>query len=117
MQWKGSIFFLGTDDLVKTDHFYREVLKLKLILDQGLCRIYEIQNGGQIGFCGHHPVSHQGKSPIITLLTDDVDQWYAYLKQQGIEVENQPQVNEKFKIYHFFVKDPDGYTVEIQKFL
>jgi len=30
---------------------------------------------------------------------------------------NKPSVNERFGIYHFFLKDPDGHRVEIQKFL
>jgi catechol 2,3-dioxygenase-like lactoylglutathione lyase family enzyme len=34
----------------------------------------------------------------------------------GVEVSGPPQSNPKYQIYHFFLKDPDGYWIEIQKF-
>lgn len=115
--WEGSIIFLGTDDLDKTDRFYRNTLDLKLYKDQGLCRIYQVEGGGKIGFCSHIKVVLEEKSPIITLLTKDVDKMYDTLRHQGYKIKETPKINKKFNIYHFFVQDPNGYTVEIQKFL
>lgn len=115
--WQGSIIFFGTEDLDKTDKFYREILDLKLYKDQGLCRIYEIEGGGKIGFCSHIEIVLGEKSPIITLLTENVDDIYDTLTQKGYIIKEGPKTNEKFQIYHFFVQDPNGYTVEIQKFL
>lgn len=117
MNWTGSILFFGVEDLEAAADFYGGTLGLELDRDQGLCRIYAVPGGGMIGFCSHQPVSHKGKSPIITLLTDDVDGWYRRLQEKGLKIEHEPRVNPKFNIYHFFLEDPHGYTVEIQKFL
>lgn len=117
MNWEGSIVFLGIKDMQQTDQFYRETLGLELYKDQGLCRIFRVPGGGLIGFCSHMAVTARGKSPILTFLTDDVDGWYARLKAGGARLEDEPKTNPRFNIYHFFLTDPDGYTVEIQRFL
>lgn len=117
MQYEGLIVFLGTNDLEKTHEFYQDILGLPLYKDQGLCRIYDIEGGGKIGFCEHMGVSVSGKSPIITFLTDDVDGVYKKLLKKGVKIEKEPGLNPKFNIYHFFATDPNGYFVEIQRFL
>jgi hypothetical protein len=38
------------------------------------------------------------------------------LKDAGVTC-SEPTVSQEFKIYHFFTKDPNGYRLEIQKFL
>ena len=113
----GLIPFYGTISLEETDRFYRELLGLTLYKDQGACRIYAVLPGAWIGFCTHMEVAIGEHSPIITLLTEDVDGVHRHLVEQGYKPDSEPQENPKFKIYHFFVKDPNGYLVEVQKFL
>lgn len=115
--WNGSIVFFGVSDLEAVDAFYRDLLGLPLYKDQGLCRIYRVPGGGKLGFCNHVPITAGSKSPIITLLTEDVDALYETLCARYSADIDRPAVNEKFRIYHFFTTDPHGYTVEIQKFL
>ncbi len=117
MNWEGAIVFFGVKDLERTDEFYQEYLGLELYKDQGLCRIYAVPDGGMLGFCTHKEVAIREKSPIITLLTPDVDGWFEHLQKKGVAIEEGPKKNPRFNIYHFFLQDPDGYTVEIQKFL
>lgn len=116
-RWDGLIVFFGTKDLEMTHKFYSKLLDLPLYKDQGSCRIYSVPGGGMIGFCTHIPVVYQQKSPIITLLAKDVDNIYARIVESGFCIPKLPEENEKYNIYHFFVKDPNGYTVEIQRFL
>lgn len=111
------IMFLGTDNLKETGRFYREILELELYKDQKTCMIYKINKNASIGFCTHISKTIDVKSPIITLIVDDVDQVYIKLKGKGANIESKPRVNEKFNIYHFFLKDNNGYTIEIQRFL
>lgn len=115
--WNGLIGFYGTKDLMATDRFYVAGLGLKLYKDQGVCHIYRVSGGGMVGFCEHLDVAVSGRSPILTFLTDDVDQAYRSLKEAGYEPDHEPRVNEKFNIYHFFIRDPNGYTGEVQRFL
>jgi predicted enzyme related to lactoylglutathione lyase len=116
-RWDGLIAFYGTKDLELTHKFYNKLLELPLYKDQGECRIYNVPGGGMIGFCTHLTVVTGERSPIITLLAKDVDNIYARIVESGFAIPKLPEENKKFNIYHFFVKDPNGYTVEIQKFL
>lgn len=113
--YDGLIVFLGTEDMEKIHGFYAGICGLKLYLDQGGCRIYSVEGGGKIGFCSHMNPSEE--DTLLTLVTDRVDEIYEDFVAAGIEVDDVPRLNEKYGIYHFFAKDPDGHRVEIQKFL
>jgi predicted enzyme related to lactoylglutathione lyase len=117
MIFKEFITFLGTEDLEKTAQFYQNVLGLTQYLDQGVCRIFNVNNQSKIGFCEHMPIIYGEKSPILTLVTEKVDEIYRKITESGVNVPEKPKINQRFNIYHFFLKDPNGYTIEIQKFL
>ena len=116
-EWNGMITFLGTEDLKNTKIFYTEYLGFKLYKDQGKCQIFQIPGGGMIGFCSHINVIKSIKSPIITFITPEVDKVYDFLIKQGLSIPEKPRKNPYFPIYHFFIEDPNGYSVEIQNFL
>jgi predicted enzyme related to lactoylglutathione lyase len=117
MEFKESITFLGTNKLKVTSNFYQNILGLTLYKDQGVCLIFNINSTSKIGFCEHMPTTKAEKSPIITLVTEDVDEIYKRLINKGISIPEKPKENHKFNIYHFFFEEPNGYTIEIQKFL
>jgi catechol 2,3-dioxygenase-like lactoylglutathione lyase family enzyme len=112
-----QVTFLGTGNLEATAAFYEGVLKLPLVLDQGLCRIYRVGSDAFLGFCGHLPPGSESHSVILTLVSQEVDAWYAYLLGLGISLQEQPVLNPAYNIYHFFLRDPDGHLIEIQQFL
>ena len=116
-----QVTFLHTDDLEKTAVFYQTILGLKLVLDQGPCHIYAVGRDAFLGFCrsaGTRLDSDGQADPVIlTLVSQDVDEWHTYLVAQGVPIEKPPTLNEKFNIYHIFLRDPNGYLVEIQTFL
>lgn len=111
-----QITFLHSSDLVATRQFYSEILTLALVRDQSTCLIFEVTKSAFLGFCTHIEPIAGGRKVILTLVTEDVDQWYQRLMSTGVEVAGPPQSNPKYQIYHFFLKDPDGYWIEIQKF-
>ena len=112
-----QITFLYTDDLARAASFYEEALGLKLALDQGGCRIYRITgSGAYIGVCQAADGRVTPASIIFTLVTPDVDGWYERISGLGWECEHPPRYNEIYDIYHFFVRDPSGYRIEIQRF-
>ena len=53
---------------------------------------------------------------ILTLVTRDVDGWHQRLRARGASFEAPPEGNPALGIYHCFLKDPEGYLVEIQRF-
>ena len=115
-----QITFLYTHDLDASARFYEDKLGLELWLDQGSCRIYHVTGSGYIGLCQTERSStlQTGKQPgvIFTLVTQQVNEWYEYLKERGVEFEKPPSKNELYNIYHCFLRDPNGYLIEIQRF-
>lgn len=113
-----QITFFYTRDLATTAHFYEQVIGLSLWLDQGTCRIYQVTSGAFVGFCTREDAKRGDEQQIIfTLVTEDVDGWYNTLKARGVSFDNAPAINPRFNIYHCFLRDPNGYLIEIQRFL
>jgi catechol 2,3-dioxygenase-like lactoylglutathione lyase family enzyme len=112
-----QVTFLYTRDLPATAHFYQEVIGLELVLDQGDCRIYRASRGGYIGFCKRQEAPKEPVGIILTLVTPEVDEWYHHLSHQGVVFEKPPTLNPQYQIYHCFLRDPNGYLIEIQHFL
>ena len=112
-----QITFLYTRDLETTARFYEQMLGLPLALDQGSCRIYRVSSDGYLGFCQRNAASEQPDGVIFTIVTQEVDRWYEHLVARGIAFEKPPALNPKYNIYHCFLRDPNGYLIEIQRFL
>ncbi len=112
--FESGLTFLHCEDIERTTKFYTEILDLPLVLDQGGCRIFRINDGSFIGFC-QRPVPTT-KGTIITFVDNDVDGWAERLKQKGVKLEKEPTHNVEYLIYHIFFRDPDGYLLEIQRF-
>ena len=53
---------------------------------------------------------------MISFVTDDVDGWYRHLLDNGVSIAQAPHRLERFGIYTFFVRDPNGYLIEFQQF-
>jgi catechol 2,3-dioxygenase-like lactoylglutathione lyase family enzyme len=113
--WEAQVTFCYTAEFESTAHFYEELLGLPIALDQGACRIYRVREGAFIGVCRRAETPNTD-GIILTLVSEDVDGWYARLKERGVQFEKAPAFNPKFNIYHCFLRDPNGYLIEIQRF-
>ena len=111
-----QITFLDTRDLRRTADFYERVLGLRLARDQGTCRIYHVSGSSYVGFCERADAPPQPQGVVLTLVTDEVDRWCAHLKSHGVEFVKEPAENPPYRIYNAFVRDPNGYVLEIQRF-
>jgi catechol 2,3-dioxygenase-like lactoylglutathione lyase family enzyme len=111
-----QITFLYTRDLEATARFYKDLLGLTLALDQGDCRIYGTSSDGYLGFCQRETAPTKPLGVILTLVTSEVDEWYQYLSAHGVAFEKPPALNPRYDIYHCFLRDPNGYLIEIQRF-
>ena len=110
------ITFLATRDLARTADFYERILGLPLARDQGDCRIYRVNENAFVGFCARANAPENPSGVILTLVTDAVDEWHARLSAQGVVFEKPPTLNERYHIYHCFLRDPNGCLIEIQRF-
>lgn len=112
-----SITFFYYDDLAPIARFYEEVLGFRLVLDQGMARIYRIGGRSFFGIVdgnrGH--LRHQPRSAaLLTIVAEDVPGWHARLKAAGV-----PKLTEMQRgryCEHFFLEDPAGYAIEVQRF-
>jgi catechol 2,3-dioxygenase-like lactoylglutathione lyase family enzyme len=111
-----NITFVYTRDLGRSADFYERSLGLRLARDQGHCRIYHLSGNSYLGVCDapRRPVVSEGV--VVTLVTDDVDGWCAHLRARGVPLEKEPADNPPYRIYNAFLRDPNGYLIEIQRF-
>lgn len=112
------ISWVYTPALDSTAEFYRDRIGLECVRVEGGARIFAAGDGGAIGVCeafDDRVVEPQGG--MISLVVDDVDAWHARLAERGVAIESPPHRIERFGIYTFFVRDPNGYRIEFQQFL
>ncbi|MHA2294567.1 MAG: nitroreductase family protein [Candidatus Hodarchaeales archaeon] len=108
-----GIIFFKTNDLEMIKEFYTSVLEMSIWLDQGDCCI--LKNGNLLlGFCTHEEIDTSGMITFFYPSRDEVDAMYTKLQKRALQ---EPVENEKFKIYQFFAKDPEGRMLEFQCFL
>jgi len=119
-----QVTFLYVKDLEVSERFYGKTLGLELVLNQGLARIYRVGSGNAfLGICLSSAVQQApppDRAPlgvIVTFVTNDVDGAYSALRAKGVTFEKTPTMNTTYDIYNCFFRDPDGYLLEIQKFL
>jgi catechol 2,3-dioxygenase-like lactoylglutathione lyase family enzyme len=113
-----NVTWVYTDDIAGTARFYGDTLGLEQVLDQGLCRIFRASGTAFIGVCQVRPGRHvEPKGVVLTFVSSDVDGWHRHLIARGVTPEGAPERSEKFNVYCFFAKDPNGYLLEFQSFL
>lgn len=115
-----AITFFYYKDTRKANHFYREVLGLTLAIDQDWSKIYKVSEGAFVGVVDESKGAQRANEikPVeLTLLVEDVDAWYQYLREQDVEILSEPKTLEDLQLRMFLIHDPEGYLIEIQKFL
>ena len=118
--FQSQITLLYFRNIEKAYHFYEEVLGLQVKIDQGYGRIYEVSGNAFLGVMDEKRgflQSGYGKSIMISLVTDEVDQWYQTLQNSGVKMLSAPLTKEDIGIRSFLFEDPEGHILEIQKFL
>jgi predicted enzyme related to lactoylglutathione lyase len=112
------ITFIYYRDLQKGIDFYGKTLGFPMEIDQGWCKIYRISEGGYIGVVDEkrgmhrwHPV----KPVQICLRVPNVDEFYAYCRQLGLDGLSEMFESRELAIRAFVFNDPEGYQLEIQQ--
>jgi catechol 2,3-dioxygenase-like lactoylglutathione lyase family enzyme len=103
---------IATKDIAAAKRFYRDVLGLDILMDQGWIATYgsEERMQGQVSFMA------EGGSgtPVtdISIEVDDVDATLAEMKKAGFAVEYGP-ADEPWGVRRFYVRDPFGRLVNV----
>jgi predicted enzyme related to lactoylglutathione lyase len=120
MKLSSQITFLYFQELTGPAHFFEEILQLQKVDDQGFARIYKISGGAFIGIVDEtqgYCDAPTAKNVLITLVAEDVHQWYERLKDAGVAIDAPPTIQEKANVECFFFEGPGGYAFEVQRFL
>lgn len=119
----GQVTFLYYESLDAPSQFYGETLGFPLTFDLGWVRIYQVSDNASVGIVGEGRGYHKpdtGEAPVMfSIVTPDVDAWYASLTEAGVAIEAPPAPEGEegaeasgAPIRSFVVRDPGGYTVE-----
>lgn len=111
------ISFLYYPDLGPIAEFYERVMGFELIRDQGIAKIYCVNESAYLGIVDGakgHLRSQPHSAVLTTIVADDVPGWHAYLKRQGVN--GLTEIKHGTDCLHFFFEDPGGYALEVQSF-
>lgn len=108
-----GIIFLSTTNREEVVEFYKTRFGMTVWIEQEDCTILREDNL-ILGFCQRESADTCGIITFWVGSNKEVDALHA--KHVDI-AEGEPQVNEKYNIYHFFLRDPEGRRLEIQRFL
>ena len=102
--------------------FYRDVLGLKVALDDEWVKLFQVTPGSFIGVVKEgENAYHKAKEDnavMVSIVTDDVDAWYETVKASGkVTILKEVADSTRVPIRAFLVADPGGYTVEFFQWL
>lgn len=112
-----AITFLYYRDLPRAMRFYEDVLGLELSIDQGWCKIYRICPGAHVGLVDETRGMNKWAAvkPVqLCIRAPDVDAWYAWAEEVGLDALSELFVSDELGIRAFVFEDPEGYQIEIQ---
>ena len=111
-----NVTFTYTDNLEAASAFFRDVMELDFVVDQGACHIYRLNDTSFIGVCCLPDRPSEKVGVTITIVSNDVDGWYQFLIDKGVEFVKKPSHSSKFGVYSSLFISPHGYRIEIQSF-
>ena len=117
---KANLLYLYYKDLAKVQKFYEETLGLKRVLDYGFVSIHQISQTSFVGLVDETRGSHKASEPktvTLSFITEEVDGWYQYLREQGVGVHHPLGDASRHPTRGFVVYDPEGYFLEFETFL
>ncbi len=117
---QSNLVFFYYPDLEEAEKFYGDVLGLEKVLDYGFAKIYRISQSTFIGLVDETKGMHDPSEPktvTLSFVTQEIDQWYQYLKNQGVEIRNPLKDASRHPTRGFVAYDPAGYFLEFERFL
>lgn len=116
---RANNLFFYYDDLEQATAFYTETLGLELVADYGMASILRVASDAYLTLVDAEEGMHstdEPKSVAIALVTNQLDEWYAYLVEQGIEMKYDYEPKEGSAHDGFVALDPEGYYLEFERF-
>ena len=117
---EGMITFTYYNDLEKAAEFYGETMGFELVIDVDFARVYRVSGSSHVGIVdGKRGFlrAKEDKPVMISFVVEDIDSWYDYLRDKGVEIFQPPKEASYLRMKTLLLRDPEGYVVEILEFL
>lgn len=104
-----------SNDLSKSKQFYIEFLGMELAMDMGWILTFASKENplAQISVFRNEENNPLDNTAIfLSIEVTDIDDWYERAQQESIEIVY-PITNEDWGVRRFFVKDPNGVTINL----
>lgn len=115
----GLITFAFYKDVEAAENFYVNIMGLKKSYHRSITRIFQVTPGAAIGLMdvAASPETKINNKDMgfsfIVEKTEDVDRWYHYLINHGVNIYAKPSDGTRTPVRSVHFYDPEGYDIEI----
>ncbi|MBT8221383.1 MAG: VOC family protein [Bacteroidia bacterium] len=116
---RASNVFLYYKDLQAASQFYSEILGLERLASYDNADIFRIAADSYLILVDAAKGMHSADEPktvALALLTDQLDEWWVYLKRQNVPVKYDYKPKTGNAHDGFVMIDPEGYLLEFERF-
>jgi catechol 2,3-dioxygenase-like lactoylglutathione lyase family enzyme len=106
-------------DVEAATRFYTDTLGIEIAADYGFAKILRVAEASYLTLVDAERGMHSADEPktvAIALVTDELEQWYEYLRSTDVEFRNELSVEAGKPHDGFVVYDPEGYYLEFERF-
>lgn len=116
---QGSNLYYYYEDLAGATSFYTKTLGLKLVNDTGTTKTVQMADDSYLTLVDAavgQPYANEPKTVALALLTNQLDEWVAYLKKQDVDIRSGYNSDVSRAHNSFVIADPEGYLLEFERF-
>jgi catechol 2,3-dioxygenase-like lactoylglutathione lyase family enzyme len=115
----GNNVFFYYENFEEAVAFYEELLGLEVVADYGFAKILRVAETSFLTLVSGGTEMHSTDEPkavAIALLTEELEEWYAYLVEHDVPMRGELKVNPGGPHDGFVAYDPEGYYLEFERF-
>jgi len=116
---RASNLFLYYKDLEKAADFYSKTLGMQLVADYTMAKIFRMTSDSYLILVDAKKGMHTAEEPktvALALITDQLDEWYAYLKTTDVKIKYDYNLKPNRAHDGFVIYDTEGYLLEFERF-
>ncbi len=116
---RASNLFLYYKDLEKASDFYSKTLGMQLVADYSMAKIFRMTSDSYLILVDAKKGMHTADEPktvALALITDQLDEWYAYLKTTDVKIKYDYNLKPNRPHDGFVIYDTEGYLLEFERF-
>jgi catechol 2,3-dioxygenase-like lactoylglutathione lyase family enzyme len=117
---QANLVFFYYKDLAAAQDFYENTLGFEMVLDYGFAKLFRISLTTYVGLVDELKGMHKATEPktvTLSFVTEEIDAWYTYLKDKGVEMRGELGNATRHPTRGFVAYDPEGYFLEFERFL